>query len=56
MMADERKPKKSDDSRPTESSLGENVREPGDIVDQAQRDDPNNYIPGNSAKRSGNAA
>ena len=55
-MADQRNPKKSDESRPTERSLGENVREPGDIVDQAQRDDPNNYTPGNPAKRSGNAA
>ena len=46
MMADERKPKEADESRPTESCQGENFREPGDIVDQAQPDDPNNYTPG----------
>jgi hypothetical protein len=57
-MTDDRKRKEADESRPTEISMAESFPEPGDIVDKAQRDDPNNYTPGNSekSKRSGNAA
>jgi hypothetical protein len=56
-MTDERKRREADESRPTESSMADTFPEPGDIVDKAQRDDPNNYTPGNSekSKRSGNA-
>jgi hypothetical protein len=57
-MTDYRKRKEADESRPTEISMDESFPEPGDIVIKAQRDDPNNYTPGNSekSKPSGNAA
>ncbi len=48
-MADKRPT--PDESRPTESSKAETFPEPGDIADQAQRDDPNNYTPGNETNR-----
>ena len=51
-MTDQRKRTKADESKPTESSMAETFPEPGDIVDQAQRDDPNNYTPGNESNRS----
>jgi hypothetical protein len=50
-MVDQPKHSKADESRPTESSKAETFPEPGDIADQAQRDDPNNYTPGNESNR-----
>jgi hypothetical protein len=49
-MANAIKPGSPDGSRPTEGSLDDLVREPTDIAEQAQRDDPNNYTPGNPTK------
>jgi hypothetical protein len=49
-MTSETKPTNSSgESKPTESSL-DGVREPMDSGEQAQKDNPSNYTPGNQSE------